>query len=260
MPYNVYSSSNTLLPVIIINDDTLDTSSTSLAFIGRKLRDYGNAQQQDMYWLLENFANSSPPSSPVVGQLWYDISQTELKVYQGSNAWRKVGAPQAIPTAPVVPFVGQLWYDISVNVLKVWSGSVWIVVGPTTTVPATAYQQLLSFNTTTDATTTELWINGTTGSRLSITNNSAYTFESVVSARRTDSGTEFAGWKITGTIINVAGTVSFGGTPSITTFGSTSGWTVACVADNVNDTLNILVTGQTSKVINWRAVTSIYII
>lgn len=259
MPYNIYLSSNTTTPFLTINDDTFDTTSTSVGFIGRKKTDYGNLQQQDVLWMLENFANSSAPNAPVVGQMWYDIAQSELKVYQGVSGWRKTDQPTTGTTPPVTPSVGQPWYDTTNNLLKTWNGSSWIVIGPPTVISDTYFKQVLLTNTTNTNATTELWVNGVTGSRVLIPTNTTYTFDITISARRTDTAAEFAGWKISGVINNTAGQTIFVVGPAIGVYGNTSAWSVNATADNVNDSLNILVTGQAGKVINFVAVANITI-
>ena len=257
MPYNLYLSSNTVTPFLVINDGSIDQSSTSVGFFGRTKTDYGNVQEQNVLWMLENFANGTAPGQPLTGQLWYDTVQTELKVYQGASTWRKVSQPQAQSTGPTGPSTGQLWYDTVNAVLKVWSGSSWLTIGPVTITSSSYFKQFVSAVTTTNATSTECWVNGTTGTRMVIPSGTTWTFDLLISSRRTDSGSEFGGWRVTGVINNTAGTVAFSGTPSVTTIGVTSAWSISILADNVNGALGLFVTGQVAKTIDWAAVTTI---
>lgn len=257
MVYNIYLSSNTTTPFLILSDGAIDQSTTSLSFWGRTKTDYGNIQEQNALWMLENFANSTAPGVPLVGQLWYDTVQTELKIYQGTSTWRKVSQPQAATVAPTGPSTGQLWYDTANAVIKVYSGSSWLTVGPTTATSSSYYKQYASAVTTTNAASTEMWVNGTLPTRMTIPSNTTWTFDILVSSRRIDSGTEFGGWRIVGVINNTAGSVSFSGTPSITVIGAPSAWSATVVADSVNSALGLFVVGQTSKTIDWSCVTTI---
>ena len=259
MSYSIYLSSNTVVPFLIISENTFDTTSTSVGFIGKKSVDYGNLQQQDLLWMLESFANGTAPGAPITGQVWYDTAQSEMKVYNGTPTWRKIGVPQSGPISPVSPDLGQFWFDTNGNQLKEWTGSIWLVIGPVSILPQSLYIQYPLSVTTTTASTSEMWINGSVGLRQVLSNNTTYTFEIVISARRTDLLTEFGGWKITGVINNTANSVAFSGTPSVNVLGNTSAWTVSVTADNTNKSLNVYVTGQTGKTINWTSVSTLYI-
>jgi hypothetical protein len=81
MVYVVKNSSQTT--TINIADGTVD-NSTSIGLIGRNYLNYGIALNSDLLYLLENFANGSSPNNPVKGQLWYDTTANDLKVYNGS--------------------------------------------------------------------------------------------------------------------------------------------------------------------------------
>ena len=81
MAYNIKNSVGTV--VATIADNAVDTS-TSITLIGKNYVGYGEKQNQNFYYMLENFAKSTSPSNPVVGQLWYDIGNSVLKVYNGS--------------------------------------------------------------------------------------------------------------------------------------------------------------------------------
>ena len=143
--------------------------------------------------------------------------------------------------------------------LKEWTGSVWLVIGPVSILPTTQYVQYALSRTTSNGSTTELFVNGVTNLRQLLNDNTTYAFEVVISARRTDAGVEFGGWKITGVINNTANTLIFSGTPSIVVIGNTSPWTVSVTADTPNGSLDVFVTGQAGKTINWSAVSTLYI-
>lgn len=110
-------------------------------------------------------------------------------------------------------------------------------------------------NETTDATQTELFLDGTS-ERLVITPNSVWTYEILVSAKRTDSGSEAASFKYVGAIgRNVdASSVFLVGRPSATVIGRTDAlWTASVSADTANGSLAIKVSGAVGKTVRWVA-------
>jgi len=82
--YDVYLSDGSLLTTI--NVKTIDDQqSTSLFLIGQGIPDYGTDIAQNLVWMVENFANTTPPVNPLVGQQWYDSSDGNMKVWNGTN-------------------------------------------------------------------------------------------------------------------------------------------------------------------------------
>jgi hypothetical protein len=95
---------------IVIPDGTLDTS-TSVILVGKNYPNYGAILDQNFIRLLENSANSSAPSAPTVGELWYKSDDRVLKVYIGGNVWKNVGSTTSSSTKPSNSNVGDLWWD-----------------------------------------------------------------------------------------------------------------------------------------------------
>ena len=127
MPYiiNKYSGSE----LVVLQDGTLDTS-TSIGLLGRNYVGYGEVQNENFLFLLENFAGTNPPARALEGQTWYDSVNNKLNTYDGTN-WTPVGAATASENAPSGPTEGALWYKISTKQLYVYSNiSGWVLVGP----------------------------------------------------------------------------------------------------------------------------------
>lgn len=66
---------------------TTTSPSTTLVLVGRGVADYGQTIQQNMLYMLENFASSISPVHPVIGQLWYNKHTNVLNVYNYTGGW-----------------------------------------------------------------------------------------------------------------------------------------------------------------------------
>ena len=78
MAYTIVKSNGSVLTTIA--DGTINTTSTSLALPGRNYAGYGSYLDTNFVHAVENFANTSPPSNPLQGQLWYNTNANTLCV------------------------------------------------------------------------------------------------------------------------------------------------------------------------------------
>ena len=83
MAYTIVKSNGTVLTTIA--DGTINTTSTSLGLPGRNFAGYGQSLDTNFVHQLENFADSSPPSNPLQGQLWYNTNTDTLLVCPADN-------------------------------------------------------------------------------------------------------------------------------------------------------------------------------
>jgi hypothetical protein len=113
--------------LIVLEDGTIDTS-TSLGLVGRNYVGYGEAQNENFVYLLENFAGSAPPQRPLTGQLWFDTDTKLANIYDGAN-WNPIGVKLS-ETEPIDPNAGSLWLDTTSDQLKIYNGAAWGLVGP----------------------------------------------------------------------------------------------------------------------------------
>ena len=114
---------------LIVLEDGTNNTSTSLGLVGRNYVGYGETQNENFVYLLENFANESAPSRPMQGQLWFDSANGVLNVYDGTS-WAIVGSA-ALSDIPLTdPKPGALWLKTPVNTLNVWTGTEWRFIGP----------------------------------------------------------------------------------------------------------------------------------
>jgi len=126
MAYTINKFNGTEL--IVLEDGTINTS-TSLGLVGRNYVGYGETQNENFVFLLENFANTAPPARPLKGQTWFNSTSNLLHVYDGTK-WAIVGAAVLSITAPEGPSVGQLWLRTTDNTLHVWTAAGWAFIGP----------------------------------------------------------------------------------------------------------------------------------
>lgn len=123
--------------LIVLEDGTIDTTY-SLGLVGRNYVGYGETQNENFIYLLENFANNLPPRRPLEGQLWFDSDKNLLNVYDGDK-WVLVGAASISETPPSEPNAGALWYRSVDDTLHVFNGLTYTLIGP---------ESIPGFNTT----------------------------------------------------------------------------------------------------------------
>lgn len=109
-------------------DGTINTAS-SMTLVGKNYAGYGEFLNENFIHLLENGANTTAPSSPLTGQLWYDKTNSLMKVYNGTQ-FKVISAATASASAPSSNVTGDLWYDTTNQQVKVYTGSSFITVGP----------------------------------------------------------------------------------------------------------------------------------
>ena len=129
MAYTVNKTDGTILATVA--DGTIDTT-TDLTLIGKNYAGYGEFFNENLIKLLENFANTSAPSSPIAGQMWWDKTNNLLKVYTGT-AFKTVSSSTASASTPSGSVVGDLWWDTTNGQLKVYNGSSFTTIGPSFT-------------------------------------------------------------------------------------------------------------------------------
>lgn len=115
-----------------VTDGTLDSADASIKFVGRGYKGWGKPVQENLLWILQNFAGIEPPSNPTTGQIWYDTNADAniLKVYNGS-AWVSGGGVISQSAQPAAGAnKGALWYDDQNLQLHAWNGTRWDLVGP----------------------------------------------------------------------------------------------------------------------------------
>lgn len=104
-------------------------ADTTLRLFGRGAREWGEAVNENLVRLTENFASASAPSVPISGQMWVETQiyykDTSVAALSGwyrynltSLVWQLIGGTGVVDDAPMsVPTVGHYYYDAVIDQL-----------------------------------------------------------------------------------------------------------------------------------------------
>lgn len=126
MSYTISRWNGTLIKVVA--DGTIDTS-LDIKLVGKSYAGYGQAQNENFVYLLENFANTVAPPNPLSGQIWYDSSNKKLKFYDGTKFRSGTGA-EVGASAPTGLSTGDFWFNSDTKQLFNWNGTGFTLIGP----------------------------------------------------------------------------------------------------------------------------------
>ena len=126
MAYQINRYNNSLLTSV--EDGTLDRT-TDLKFIGKNFAGYGEIQNENFLYLLENFASPSQPPRPISGQVWFDSSSNKLKFYDGAQ-FKTTGGAEISATQPTGLTEGDFWWNTADKQLYAFDGTDFVLVGP----------------------------------------------------------------------------------------------------------------------------------
>jgi hypothetical protein len=134
MAYTINKTDGTVITTI--TDGTVD-NTTSLQLFGKSYSGFGEALNENLVKLLENAASTAAPSAPLKGELWFDTTTNQIKVYDGTS-FKPTGGAKASASVPTSPSVGDLWLDATNDQVFVYTGdarshqvnSEWELIGP----------------------------------------------------------------------------------------------------------------------------------
>jgi len=130
MAYTITLTNGTTFATVA--DGTINTDS-SMTLVGKNYAGYGEFLNENVIHLLESGSNSTAPSSPLRGQLWYDAGSASqpnsLKVYTGTK-FQRLAAITASTTTPSTNQQGDLWWDTTNDQLKAYDGASFVTIGP----------------------------------------------------------------------------------------------------------------------------------
>jgi hypothetical protein len=126
MPYTLNKTDGTILTDLL--DNSIDNITTDITLVGKNTANYGELFNENFIKLLENFANSEPPRSPIKGQLWFDTSDNSLKIYDG-NEFKEFSKPIVSSTEPTTE-LGDFWFNNQTRQLYFNDGNGLRLAGP----------------------------------------------------------------------------------------------------------------------------------
>jgi hypothetical protein len=129
MAYTVNKTNSLAIPNSYTVQDSILNTQTDISFIGKGYAGYGEVIAENFLHLLENFSNTTAPSKPVKGQLWFDESENRLKVYNGS-AFNPAGGARYQNNSPSSQTPGDLWINSDTSQMYFYNGTSNILVGP----------------------------------------------------------------------------------------------------------------------------------
>ena len=127
MAYQINKTDGTI--VATVADGQIDDRSTAITLIGKNYSGFGEIFNENLIQLLENFADSTPPDNPIRGQIWFDSSQSKLKVYNGLD-FVPVSSATISSSQPTTLATGDLWYDNVRQQLFFFDGTSAILMAP----------------------------------------------------------------------------------------------------------------------------------
>jgi putative methionine-R-sulfoxide reductase with GAF domain len=121
--------------ITTVEDGTVD-QTLDIKLIGKNYAGYGEIQNENFIFMLENFAREVAPPNAIRGQLWFNTIDKKIRfftgdVVAGAKVWKTAGGVDT-GVEPNNPTVGDLWFDTAVNQLKVRTANSWLVIGPQT--------------------------------------------------------------------------------------------------------------------------------
>ncbi len=126
MAYQINKTNGALL--VNLADGQIDVATTDITLIGKNYTGFGESINENFVKMLENFANVSSPANPLAGQIWWDTSNSRLKVYTGTD-WTTGGGPIVQPTQPTM-VAGDMWINNDANQLYFFDGTDLELAGP----------------------------------------------------------------------------------------------------------------------------------
>ena len=130
MPYTVNKTNSASSPNSYTIQDGVVNTQTDLSLIGKGYAGYGETIAENFLQLLENFSNTSAPTKPIQGQLWWDSTTSKLKVYNGTAFQTAGGSAPYQSNAPANLAAGDIWIDSGTGQMYYYSGTSSVLVGP----------------------------------------------------------------------------------------------------------------------------------
>jgi hypothetical protein len=200
MAYIVNKTNSSASPNQYTVQDSVLNTQTDLTFIGKGYDGYGEIVAENFLHLLENFSNTTAPTKPVKGQLWYDETTGRLKVY-GGTSFAPITSASYQSSTPSGQVAGDLWVDSDSGQLYFYNGTTNVLVGPQSTSTSGFIFDTIADATDTDRAITQFYNNN---NRIAIMSEVSFTPKLAISGfasitKGINLSTAIAGLKFTGT-------------------------------------------------------------
>jgi len=126
MAYTINKTDGSVIATI--TDGTVD-NSTSLALFGKSYSGFGEHLNENLVKLLESSASTAQPTAPLKGELWFDTTTNQIKVYDGTS-FKPTGGAKSQTTQPSSASAGDLFHDTDDDQIYFYTGSAWQLLGP----------------------------------------------------------------------------------------------------------------------------------
>jgi len=180
MAYTVNKTNSSSSPNQYTVQDGVVNTQTDLSFIGKGYAGYGESIAENFLHLLENFSNTTAPSKPITGQLWWDSTNSKLQVYNGTAFQTAGGSAPFQSDAPSNMAAGDIWIDSDTGQMYYYNGISSVLVGPPSSTGTTngfVYESILDSTDTSQNVTK--WFND--GNLIAIISEDEFTPKSAIS-------------------------------------------------------------------------------
>ena len=130
MAYTVNKSNSSASPNAYTVQDGVVNTQTDLSLIGKGYAGYGESIAENFLHILENFSNTTAPTKPITGQLWWDSTNSKLKVYNGTSWLSSGGSAPYQSSEPSGITQGDMWIDSDTGQLYFHNGTQSVLIGP----------------------------------------------------------------------------------------------------------------------------------
>ena len=127
MSYTINKTDGSILATVA--DGQVDQLSSDITLIGKNYSGFGESLNENFVKMLENFADTAEPERPIRGQIWFDVSELKLKVYNGTQ-FQPVSSATISNIQPSTLGTGDLWFNDTDKQLFFYDGTNTILLGP----------------------------------------------------------------------------------------------------------------------------------
>jgi len=112
-----------------VPDTQINSTYGGISLIGKNYDGFGTVLNNDLIHMLENFSSSTPPTNPLVGQIWYDSLSNTMNIWDGTT-FNSICVITSNSIPPTNPAEGNQWFDNVNDQLYIWNGFTWVLIGP----------------------------------------------------------------------------------------------------------------------------------